>query len=88
MKIDHTAGAPVPPARRPLERLLTRREAADYIRGELGRPLTYSTLMKLCALGEGPPVAEKWGRRVLYRRGDLDVWVAGRTKRTSGEVAA
>jgi hypothetical protein len=58
--------------------LLTRREAAEYVRHDLGRPLSFSTLTKLCALDEGPPVAAQWGRRPLYSREDLRAWVESR----------
>jgi hypothetical protein len=61
--------------------LLTRREAARYVNDELGHPLSFSTLTKLCALGEGPPVARWWGRRPLYVRGSLREWVATRERR-------
>jgi hypothetical protein len=58
--------------------LLTRHEAAEYVRRELGRPLSFSTMTKLCALGEGPPVTEYWGRRPLYSPDGLRQWVESR----------
>jgi hypothetical protein len=58
--------------------LLTRHEAAEYVRRELGRPLSFSTLTKLCALGEGPSVVTYWGRRPLYSRDGLREWAEGR----------
>jgi len=75
---QHTDTASESSSPSPPERLLTRREAVEYVRTKLGRPLTYSTMMKLCALGEGPPAAEYWGQRVLYRERDLDVWAVAR----------
>jgi hypothetical protein len=66
---------------KPLDALLTRREAARYINDELGYPLSFSTLTKLCALREGPPVARWWGRRPLYERSSLKAWVEARGQR-------
>ena len=66
---------------KPPDALLTRREAARYVNDELGHPLSFSTLTKLCALGEGPPVARRWGRRPLYERNSLREWVATRGRR-------
>src|SRR6516164_5653479 len=66
---------------RPTDALLTRREAARYVNDELGHPLSFSTLTKLSALGEGPPVARLWGRRPLYERTSLRAWVEMRGKR-------
>jgi hypothetical protein len=62
------------------EALLTRAEAAVFIDRDLGRPLALSTLQKLCAIREGPPVAEYWGRRPLYSREGLKAWVEARAK--------
>jgi hypothetical protein len=66
---------------KPAAALLTRHEAADYVRHELGRPLSFSTLTKLCALGEGPPVADYWGRRPLYSRNGLREWAENRGRK-------
>jgi hypothetical protein len=66
---------------KPTDALLTRREAAHYVNDELGHPLSFSTLTKLCALGEGPAVARRWGRRPLYERNSLREWVATRGRR-------
>jgi hypothetical protein len=63
---------------KPQDAFLTRREAARYINDELGYPLSFSTLTKLCALREGPPVARWWGRRPLYERSSLKAWVEAR----------
>jgi hypothetical protein len=68
------------------DRLLTRREAAEWVRAELGRPLTFSTLTKLCALGEGPPAFEVWGRRMLYRKADLQAWALARGKPVAADA--
>ena len=66
---------------KPADAFLTRREAARYVNDELGHPLSYSTLSKICALREGPPVACWWGRRPLYERSALRAWVAARGRR-------
>jgi hypothetical protein len=63
------------------EALLTRRELADYITNELGRPISFSTLTKLCALREGPPVHEWWSRFPLYRREDGKAWADARARK-------
>ena len=60
--------------RQPAE-YLTRRQSADYIREELGRPMSFSTASKLAALGEFVAPALWWGRRQLYtREEDLRAW--------------
>jgi hypothetical protein len=63
------------------EALLTRKELAGYITNDLGRPMSFSTLTKLCALGEGPPVFEFWGRFPLYRRQDGKAWADARARK-------
>jgi hypothetical protein len=75
------SGVLSPSQEKPATALLTRREAASYVNNELGHPLSFSTLTKLCALGEGPPVARLWGRRPLYERTSLRAWVEMRGKR-------
>lgn len=77
-----TGGDPFKPETSP-EALLTRAEAAVFIDRDLGRPLALSTLQKLCALHEGPPIREYWGRRPLYSREDLRAWVEARGSRTA-----
>jgi hypothetical protein len=74
-----------PPQQKPSDALLTRHKAAEYVRDDLGRPLSFSTLTKLCALGEGPPVAEYWGRRPLYSREDLRRWAETRGRQPHNE---
>ena len=48
---SHTPAKPVQ-STKPPEALFTRKELAGYISNELGRPMSFSTLTKLCALGE------------------------------------
>jgi hypothetical protein len=65
---------------RPVRECLTRRQAADFIRDELGRPMSFSTASKLAALGEFAQPAVWWGRRPLYTRLDLRRWVEARSR--------
>ena len=51
------------------ERLLTTPEAAAYLRS------SKSYLDKLRVYGGGPPFLRP-GRKILYRKSDLDLWVA------------
>src|SRR5258707_15758361 len=69
------------PQQKPSGALLTRREAAEFIRHDLGRPMSFSTMTKVCALGEGPPVADYWGRRPLYSREGLQHWAETRGRK-------
>ena len=57
------------PQPKPVDALLTRLEAAEFIRHDLGRPLSFSTLTKLCALGRGATHREPVGTApALYAR--------------------
>jgi hypothetical protein len=58
----------------------TRREAASYLQSR-GYPISYSTLTKVCALGEGPEPAKWWGARPLYTDQGLDAWAEARSHR-------
>jgi hypothetical protein len=69
--------APEPPD----EPLLTRDQSAKYIREVLGRPMSGSTLDKLCSQGEGPQPAEIWGRRPLYTCAGLRAWCEARARK-------
>jgi hypothetical protein len=64
----------------PHEPLLTRDQSAQYIREVLGRPMSGSTLDKLCSQGEGPQPEEIWGRRPLYSRAGLLAWCKARSR--------
>lgn len=56
-------------------------EAAEYLR------LSKSTLDRLRLTGFGPPYAQGQPRgRVIYRRCDLDEWLAQRTFRSTSEA--
>jgi hypothetical protein len=67
---------------KPAGALLTRRELAEYLTEVRGRPTSFSTLNKLCALGEGPPVHEWWGPFALYAQEDGDAWSDARASKT------
>ena len=71
---------PAPKPRKPMGEYLTRHQAAEYIRDELGRPMSFSTASKLAALGEFAAPAVWWGRRPLYTRDDLLRWAEARTR--------
>jgi predicted DNA-binding transcriptional regulator AlpA len=57
------------------------RDAARYV------GLSVSTLNKLRGSGNGP-VFMKLGRIVVYRREDLDDWLASKRVRSTSEAAA
>jgi hypothetical protein len=48
--------------------------------------LSAATLAKMRCMGGGPPFL-KLGRRVLYRRGDLIIWLNARRVRNTTEAA-
>ena len=62
--------------------VFTRRQVADFIRDELGRPMSFSTAAKLAALGEFAEPVVWWGRRPLYTRDDLRAWAEARSRPT------
>ena len=60
--------------------LLSRREAASFVSGELGLPLAYGTLARLCSQGEGPPPSLVWGGQHRYEREHVRKWALKRAK--------
>ncbi|MBB3931205.1 excisionase family DNA binding protein [Kaistia hirudinis] len=60
--------------------LFNTREAADYLN------LSKSTL-DMKRLKGGGPVFCALGRRVVYKRSDLDAWVDANRRRSTSEVA-
>ena len=76
------AARPPPSNDRPLSEYLTRRQAAEYVNNELGRPMSFSTASKLAALGEFAEPALWWGRRPLYTREELRIWTEARSRAT------
>ena len=56
------------------ERLLTRSESVEFIKDELGVPMTPSRFDKDSMAGRAPKPAAYYGRRQLYRRDDLLVY--------------
>lgn len=54
--------------------ILDAAEAASYLR------LSYSTLAKMRMTKDGPQFILQSARKVLYRRADLDRWLAERTR--------
>jgi len=71
----------------PFSRLLTRLEAASFLRTH-GFPVAAKTLATLVSRGGGPPF-QKFGQRVLYRAEDLLAWAEARCsppRRSSAEA--
>jgi hypothetical protein len=54
--------------------LLTRKDSVQFVRDELGFPLSPSLLDKKCMRGEGPDIAGYWGKREMYTRQKLKEW--------------
>jgi hypothetical protein len=77
---DLTYSHPTAKADRPSGEYLTRRQSAEYIREELGRPFSFSTACTLAALGEFAAPSVWWGRRPLYTRDALRVWAEARSR--------
>jgi len=59
--------------------LLTRTQAVEFIRDELGVPVAPSTIDKKSMRGDGPPVKKWFGRRALYAKADLRQWALSLT---------
>jgi hypothetical protein len=62
-----------------------RREASEYLQAR-GYPISFSTLTKLCAIGEGPEPAAWWGSRPLYCEPTLDAWAEGRSRKSKKQL--
>jgi len=70
----------------PINRLLTRAEAAQYLK-RLGYPVAARTLATLVSRGGGPTY-RRFGQRALYRTEDLIAWAEARLappRRSSAE---
>jgi hypothetical protein len=55
--------------REPTDQLMSRKEAADYVRRTPG------ALAQMAYLGRGPKYLRPTTKSVLYRRSDLDAWL-------------
>ncbi len=69
------------------QKLLTREEAAEFIR-RLGIPMSHRTLAKYASVGGGPEM-RRFGRRVLYEPAKLSDWVESRlseSRRSTSEL--
>jgi hypothetical protein len=62
------------------KRYLSRKEGAGSL-SEQGFPTSAATLEKLASTGGGPPF-RKYGRRVVYERGELLAWAEARARRS------
>jgi hypothetical protein len=58
--------------------LMTRDRLLEFFNEEMGLPVGESTLDKVCAKGEGPPVEGWWGNRPLYSRDTARPWAEAR----------
>jgi hypothetical protein len=67
---------------------LDRRAVVDFVRDEIGLPLSMSTLRKMCMRGEGPPPAMRWGSRYLYDSADIRHWAQQRARRALSREAS
>lgn len=61
------------------DRFFGRRDAADFVKDELGLPCTWRMLEKLAVVGGGPEY-QIFGNRSVYRRSKLVEWALGRMK--------
>ena len=59
------------------DQMLDRIESAAFIRAMLGVPIEPLDLERYAKAGTGP-VFRRWGRKPLYRRGDLIAWASDR----------
>jgi predicted DNA-binding transcriptional regulator AlpA len=64
-----------------MEVFLNQRETAEILR------LSERTLERHRLSGEGPPFV-KLGRRVVYRRSDIEAWTRANTRRSTSEARA
>jgi hypothetical protein len=64
-------------------RFLTRKQLLEFLNSQ-GIPIGKSTLDKLCALGQGPPVAAWWGRLALHRPAESLSWAMARLRLARG----
>lgn len=58
----------------------TKREAAAYL-CSLGLPVAEKSLSKYITIGNGPNY-QKFGRRVVYTKDNLEKWANGRLSKT------
>jgi hypothetical protein len=55
--------------------LMSRKDAAAYVRQRWGRPCTSPMLAKAAVRGDGPAFRKIGTRWVVYAKADLDRWV-------------
>jgi hypothetical protein len=75
-------------------KFLDRAEAAQYLKEQLGLPVSKNTLQKWVTVGGGP-IYRRFGNRAVYQTCDLDAWAEQKLTaprctydRKAGEVAA
>jgi hypothetical protein len=67
--------------------LLTRQQVPEFLAQEVGIPIGFSSFEKLCVTGQGPAVAQYWGKRPLYRRSAVKNWGLARLRPAEAAVA-
>ena len=71
------------------DKLMTRREASQFLTNVLGYPTAERTLAKLATTGINAPPYFKCGHRCLYKESDLKKWMESKmVRRLSTSVEA
>lgn len=60
------------------DKFCTREEGCKLVHDQLGIPLKLSAVEKAGHRGDGPKVAAKYGKRLLYRPDDFLAWAQSR----------
>ena len=63
------------------DKLMTRRQASQFLTETLGYPVAERTLSKLATTGLNAPPYYKCGHRCLYKESDLRKWVKSKMVR-------
>lgn len=70
-------------------KLMTRRQASQFLTNTLGYPTAERTLAKMATTGINAPPYYKCGHRCLYKESDLKKWVESKmVRRLSTSVEA
>ena len=71
------------------DKLMTRRQASQFLTNTLGYPTAERTLAKMATTGINAPPYYKCGHRCLYKESDLRKWVESKmVRRLSTSVEA
>ncbi len=63
---------------------MPRKAVANYLRKQ-GLPCSETTLAIYACTGEGPPFYKYRGRRILYRKNEVDAWRDRQLRRVGAE---